>query len=50
MRQYPESCSKALGRSQVAHGCLVAVGAGRVGGWENSIATVGLLVDGDVVR
>lgn len=50
MRQYPESCSKALGRSQVAHGCLVAVGAGRVGGWENSIATVGLLVDRDVVR
>ena len=50
MRQYPESCSKALGRSQVAQGCLVAVGAGRVGGRKNSIATVGLLVDGDVVR
>jgi hypothetical protein len=29
---------------------LVAAGAGRVGAWKNSITTVGLLVDGDVVR
>ena len=46
----PGSGSQALGRSEVAHGCLVAAGAGRVGAWKNSITTVGLLVDGDVVR
>lgn len=40
-----------LGRSQVAHGCLiVAADGGRVAGWKNSIATVGLLVDRDIVR
>ena len=40
-----------LGRSQVAHGCLiVAADGGRIAGWKNSITTVSLLVDGDVVR
>jgi hypothetical protein len=29
---------------------LVAAGAGRIGAWKNSIAAVGLLVNGDVVR
>lgn len=43
------SGSQALCRSQEAHGCLAAAGASGVGGWKNSIATVSLLIDGDIV-
>lgn len=42
--------SQTLGRSEVAHGRLVAADAGGVGAWKNSISAVGLLVDGDVMR
>jgi hypothetical protein len=45
----PGSCSQALVRAQEAHGCLAAAGASGVAGRKNSIATVSLLVDGDVV-
>lgn len=45
------SSSQALCGSHEAQGRSVSAGgAGGIGGWKDSVATVGLLVDGDVVR
>jgi hypothetical protein len=45
------SSSQALGGSHEAQGGSVSAGAGGiVGCWEDSVAAVGLLIDGDVMR
>lgn len=46
-----KSSPQALRGSHEAHGCAITVGVGgTIAGGKDSVATIGLLVDGDVVR